>query len=160
MKKQTKIALVVISLLGTLFVMYRVKYVLKVRTWEGNILATLIALCAIAMLYIAYKEVLRRFGKGTINKEAYAVLYELEVERISGEVEFYFTMEQAKEIHFSILDQQMNQLLALADGPYSSGGHIIRFDSNQLKNGSYFYCLETANQKTMKRMIVEHDNLA
>ncbi len=159
MKKQTKITLIVISLLGTLFVMYRVNFVTKVRTWEGNILATLIALCAIAMLYIAYKEVLRRFGKGTLNKEEYAVLFELEAERISGQIEFYFTIERSREIQFSILDQNMNQLLALADGVHSSGGHILRFDSNQLKNGIYLYCLETNNQKTMKRMIVEHDNL-
>jgi hypothetical protein len=36
------------------------------------------------------------------------------------------------------------------------GGHIIRFDTNTLPNGTYFYQLRTENQKTMKRFSVEN----
>jgi hypothetical protein len=48
----------------------------------------------------------------------------------------------------------------LKEAEMKSGGHIIRFDSSQLANGIYFYCLETDNQKTLKKMKVFHDKLS
>ena len=95
-----------------------------------------------------------------VAKENYAVLYGLEKQQITGEVEFYFTMDQAKKIIFNILDERMDVQQTLVESDYDSGGHIVRFDTTILPNGIYFYCLQSENQKTMKRMVIQHDKLA
>jgi hypothetical protein len=159
MKKRTVLTLVGLSLTITLLILFRVNFVKGIRSWESKVLGTLIALAAIMMLYIAYKSVIKRFSKGILKKEEYALLFDLESKLQSGELEFYFTIEQEKNVVFSILNAKMEAIKVLHDKAFSSGGHIVRFDSNDLENGTYFYCLETDNQKTMKKIHVQHDNL-
>ena len=159
MKKRTLLTLVGLSLLITLLILFRVNFVKGIRSWESKVLGTLIALIAVMMLYIAYKAVIKRFTKGTLKKEDYALLFDLENKVQSGEVEFYFTIEQPKKVVFSILNEKMEAIKVVQDNAYPSGGHIVRFDVRELNNGIYFYCLETDNQKTMKKMFVQHDNL-
>jgi hypothetical protein len=159
MKKRSVWTLAGLSLLITSLILFRVNFVKGIRSWESKVLGTLIALAAVMMLYIAYKAVIKRFSRGTLKKEDYALLFDLESKSQSGEVEFYFTIEQEKKVAFSILNANMEQLKVILDKPFPSGGHIVRFDSGELENGTYFYCLETDNQKTMKKMVVQHDNL-
>ncbi len=159
MKKRTLLTLVGLSLLITLLILFRVNFVKGIRSWESKVLGTLIALAAIAMLYIAYKSVIKRFSKGALKKEDYALLFDLENKTQTDEVEFYFTIEQDKKVVFSILNEKMETIKVVQDKAFSSGGHIVRFDVKELDNGVYFYCLETDNQKTMKKMFVQHDNL-
>lgn len=160
MKKRTLLTLIGLSLLITLLILFRVNFVKGIRSWESKVLGTLIVLAAIAMLYIAYKSVIKRLSKGTLKKEDYALLFDLENKIQSGEVEFYFTTEQTKQVVFSILNEKMETVKVVQDKEFPSGGHIVRFDVKELDNGIYFYCLETDNQKTMKKMFVQHDNLA
>jgi len=159
MKKKSLLALVGLSLLITLLILFRVNFVKGIRSWESKVLGTLIALAAIAMLYIAYKSVIKRFSKGALKKEDYALLFDLENKTQKGEVEFYFTIEKDKKVVFSILNEKMEAIKVVRDKTFPSGGHIVRFDVKELDNGVYFYCLETDNQKTMKKMFVQHDNL-
>lgn len=159
MKKKTAIILILLSLCLSLLIFIRVRLVDNVRSWESKLLATLIVLAAVGMLYIAYKALLKRFSKGSLKKEDYALLYDLEHKAHSGEIEFYFTIEQPKKVALSILDEQMTSLHLVVDSDFSVGGHIVRFDTKVLPNGVYFYCLMTNNQKTMKKMFVYHDNL-
>jgi len=159
MKKRTLLTLVGLSLLITLLILYCVNFVKGIRSWESKVLGTLIALAAITMLYIAYKSVIKRFSKGALKKEEYALLFDLENKTQKGEVEFYFTIEQNKKVVFSILNEKMEAIKVIQDKVFPSGGHIVRFDVKELNNGVYFYCLETDNQKTMKKMFVQHDNL-
>ncbi|MDF3027112.1 MAG: hypothetical protein K0S23_1419 [Fluviicola sp.] len=159
MKKRTVLTLVGLSLLITLLILFRVNFVKGIRSWESKVLGTLIALAAITMLYIAYKSVIKYFSRGTLKKEDYALLFDLESKTQSGEVEFYFTIEQNKKVVFSILNAKMEAIKVLQDREFPSGGHIVRFDAKDLDNGTYFYCLQTDNQKTMKKMFVQHDNL-
>lgn len=159
MKKRSLLTLVGLSLLITLLILFRVNFVKGIRSWESKVLGTMIALIAILMLYLAYKAVIKRFSKGTLKKEDYALLFDLENKVQSSEVEFYFTIEQSKKVAFSILNEKMEAIKVVQDKEYPSGGHIIRFDVKELNNGIYFYCLETDNQKTMKKMFVQHDNL-
>ena len=159
MKKRTVLTLVGLSLLITLLILFRVNFVKGIRSWESKVLGTLIALAAITMLYIAYKSVIKYFSRGTMKKEDYALLFDLESKTQTGEVEFYFTIEQNKKVVFSILNAKMEAIKVLQDSEFPSGGHIVRFDVKGLDNGVYFYCLETDNQKTMKKMFVQHDNL-
>lgn len=159
MKKKKSIILVLISLVVMSTCYYLFKYVVQDRSIEANGLAILFTLAAVLFFTVAYKGLLRRFGKDIPPKENYAVLYGLEKQRITGEVEFYFTMEQAKKIIFNILDEEMNLQQTLVDRDYDSGGHIVRFDTTNLPNGIYFYCLQSENQKTMKRMVIQHDKM-
>ncbi|WP_343631478.1 hypothetical protein [Fluviicola sp.] len=159
MKKRSVLTLVGLSLAITLLILFRVNFVKGIRSWESKVLGTLIALAAIMMLYVAYKSVIKRFSKGTLKKEEYALLFDLENKSQSGEVEFYFTIEQSKKVVFSILNEKMEAIKVVQDKEFPSGGHIVRFDVKELANGIYFYCLETDNQKTMKKMFVQHDNL-
>ena len=159
MKKRTSIILVCVSLVVMSAAYYLIKYVTKSKTFEHNALAVLFTLLGVLVLYIAYKELIRRFSRKQIPKEEYAYLYGLERQQITGEVEFYFTLSQPKNVNFSILNSRMEELQVLADKEFGTGGHILRYDTNALKNGVYFYCLRSDNQKTLKRMIVQHDNL-
>lgn len=160
MKNKSAIIAIVISLCIGTIAFIRLSYVKKVLSWETKVWGTLIALSAVMMLYIAYKLVIKRFSRGALKKEDYALLFDLENKAQSGEMEFYFTIEQERRVVFSILNAKMEPVKVLQDKEFPSGGHIVRFDSTQLENGFYFYCLETDNQKTMKKMLVQHDNLA
>lgn len=159
MKKKSLLTLVVLSLVITSLILFRVNFVKGIRSWESKLLGTLIALTAMMMLYVAYKAVIKRFSKGTLKKEDYALLFDLENKVQNNEVEFYFTIEQTKKVVFSILNEKMETVKVVQDKEFPSGGHIVRFDVKELINGVYFYCLETDNQKTMKKMVVQHDNL-
>ncbi len=128
-------------------------------TLSKTLIGTLVVSLAVLVLVIAYRKLLRYLGKGAPVKEHYAVLYGLERPHVTGEVEFYFTLEKPRGIIFSILDNAMNEIRVIADQDYASGGHILRFDTKALENGIYFYCLRSDNQKTMKRMVVQHDNM-
>jgi hypothetical protein len=160
MKRKTSIILVLISLVVMSAAYYLFRYVVRDRSFEATALASLFTILAIFVLYIAYRELLRHFGKGAPVKEDYATLYGLEKPRVTGEVEFYFSINAPRQISFVILSGDLQELQVLADREFAKGGHIIRFDTSALQNGIYFYCLRSDNQKTMKRMLVQHDNLA
>ena len=128
-------------------------------TFTKTLLGILFASISILLLVIAYRAILRRLGKGQLIKEDYGVLYGLENTTVSGEVEFYFTIERPKNMIFCILDNEMKEVSIVTEKDFSSGGHIVRFNTEVLENGNYFYCLRSGNQKTMKRMLVQHDNL-
>lgn len=159
MSKKAIISLISLSLIISILVLYRVNYVKGIRSWESNLLAILIGLAAISMLYIAYKELIKRFSRSKIDQADYAKLYDLENTNVSGQVEFYFTIEQPKEVVFTILNQNMDELEVLVSGSFKQGGHIVRYDTNKLETGIYFYCLTTPNQKTMKKIKVQHVKL-
>lgn len=159
MKKRTSIILVLTSLVVMSVIYYLFRYVVEDRTFVSKALAVLFTILGVLVLYLAYKELLRHFGKGIPPKEDYAVLYGLERSRVTGEVEFYFTIDQPKKVLFSLLNSRLEEIQVLADQEYKIGGHIVRYDTTSLAEGVYFYCLRSENQKTMKRMLVQHDKL-
>lgn len=111
---------------------------------------------AILVLTIAYRKLLRYYGKGQPLKENYCVLYGLEIFPATGELQFYFTTEITRFVTFEILNKDMSFNQELVAKEFDEGGHIIRFDSTVLENGEYFYCLRTENQKTVKKMLVKN----
>ena len=112
---------------------------------------------ALILIYIAYKKLLTYLGKGTPSPNDYCVLYSLEIEPAKGELEFYFTSAVPRSVKIEILNDDLSLNTVIIEKEFSDGGHIIRFDSNTLPNGNYFYCLRTDNQKTMKKMLVQND---
>ncbi|MDB3906442.1 hypothetical protein N9355_03120 [Crocinitomicaceae bacterium] len=118
------------------------------------IIATLCVSLAVLILVIAYKKLLQYLGRGSLNKQDFCVLFPLEKDPASGEVEFYFTCEESKQYSLEILDAEMQEFMKVKEGEASPGGTIVRFDTTSLSNGLYYFCLITSNQKTMKKMNV------
>lgn len=114
----------------------------------------LIFTLSLLVFAIAYKKLLAYLGKGSVPKEKYCVLYSLETEPTSGDVQFYFTSEVKKEVKLQLLDEQYNFIKEIYTQECRTDGNIIPFDTRELNNGIYFYCLVTENQKTMKKMTV------
>lgn len=159
MTRKAKIISVCISFLLAMFSWWRLTYVVQRRSFESNFYAILIVLSAVVILVLAYSQLIKRFSKDHIVKKNYAVLYDLEAKQHTGEIEFYFSLDEPKSIAFSILNDKMSELFVVKEGNFESGGHIVRYDTAQLENGYYFYCLQTDNQKTMKKLLVLHDNV-
>jgi len=125
-------------------------------SWIDVVLGVLYVSAALLILTIAYKRLLARLSKGSIDKEEFCVLFALEKEPASGELEFYFTSEKERDVKLSILDSNMDEIKTVVEKKATSGGNIVRFDSTSLSNGEYYYCLKTDNQKTMKKMHVSN----
>ncbi len=120
------------------------------------IVGILIFTLAILIFVISYKKLLAYLGKGSIPKEKYCVLYSLETDPASGDIQFYFTSEEKKEVKFQLLDEQYNFLKEIYNKECKADGNIIPFNTTELSNGVYFYCLVTENQKTMKKMTIRN----
>lgn len=159
MTRKGQLIALCISLVLVSFSVYRVNQNLSRLGTERYIHSIVFGLAGFLFFYLLYKAVIKRFSKGHIDQKKYAKLFELETAVVSGELEFYFTIEESRKVKFSILNKTMEVIQVLKDEVVSSGGHIVRFDSSSLGNGIYFYCLETENQKTMKRLSVQHDKL-
>jgi len=85
------------------------------------------------------------------------VLYNLEESPSQNEVAIYFTCNSERSILLELLSNELSTIQIIAEKIVQEGGHIIRFDTKSIPNGTYFYCLKTDNQKTMKKMIVANN---
>lgn len=159
MKKSTQLILLAVSLAVSSFSAYRMANHVSRYGYERYVHVILIGCSAVLILYMLYTSIIKRFSKDHIDHQKYAKLFELENTVVTGELEFYFTIEDAKEVKFSILSKEMQLLEVVKEGHFASGGHIVRYTTDKLEDGVYFYCLETDNQKTMKRMRVQHVKL-
>lgn len=126
-------------------------------TFNGTtVIYILCVTLGILVIAIGYRQLLRYLGKGAPSKEDYCVLYSLEKNPSQGELEFYFTSEEPKSVTINILDKDMNFLTEVTTIDCHKGGNIVRYDSTQIADGNYFYCLQTKNQKTMKKMRIQN----
>lgn len=106
------------------------------------------------VVYISYKWLLNRMSKGAVQHQDYCVLSTLEENPVSGEIVFYFTSNDVKNVRILILDHQMIDFKEVSNEECSKGGNIVRFDSTKIPNGEYYYGLITDNQKVVKKMTV------
>jgi hypothetical protein len=109
----------------------------------------------IVVSFIAYRLILKKLSKGKLNVDDFCILYSLEKNPSSGEIEFYFVSPRTMKIEFSIWKEDI-KVLELSNDYFNNGGHIIRFDSRLLPNGEYFFGIVTSNQKTIKRFSIEN----
>jgi hypothetical protein len=109
----------------------------------------------IVVSFIAYRLILKKLSKGKLNVDDFCILYSLEKNPSSGEIEFYFVSPRTMKIEFSIWKED-NKVLELSNDYFNKGGQIIRFDSRLLPNGEYFFGIVTSNQKTIKRFSIEN----
>jgi hypothetical protein len=127
-------------------------------SWSDIIMGILWVSLSILILVVAYKLLLRFMNRDAVNQADFCKLYSLEIEPASGELPFYFTSDKVKHYRLLILDSDMNEILEIENKECKIGGNIIRFDSNELNNGAYFYCLKTENQKVVKKMQVMNES--
>ena len=116
---------------------------------------TSITIITVILLYM--RVISKEKGK-LITQKKYCVLYSFEENVQQGNLEFYFTNEEMKQVSFELLSEKEEFIELIKEGQFKPGGHIIRFDSTKIKNGVYFYQLRTDNQIIKKKMVV--DNLA
>lgn len=123
-------------------------------SWTSILMGTLYASLGLLIVVIAYRKLLKYLDRGRPTSKKYCVLYTLEDEPSSGELTFYFTSEEPVEFKLSILDDDMNELKVIKSAKSGVGGNIVRYDSTEIENGNYYYCLQTEQQRTMKKMKV------
>ena len=121
-------------------------------SWSTILLGTLYASLGLLIVVIAYRQLIRYLDKGRPNPNKYCVLYTLEEDVSEGELTFYFTSEEPVAYKMIILDEDLNEIRVIREETSGSGGNIVRFDSVELPNGDYYYCLQTDVQRTMKKM--------
>lgn len=124
--------------------------------WFDILIGMLWVSIIVLIVVIGYRKLLSYLGRNDIKTEDYCVLYNVEESPVTGEVPFYFTSEKIKNVSIWIQDSAMNDLIEIFNQECKVGGNIIRYNSSNLKNGTYFYCLKTDNQKISKKMIVFH----
>lgn len=124
--------------------------------WQDVLIGMLWVSIVVLVLAIGYRKLLSYLGKDDIKREDYCVLYNVEESVVTGEIPFYFTSEQVKNVSIWIQDESMKDLFEVSNQECKVGGNIIRYDSSNLKNGTYFYCLKSDNQKISKKMVVFH----
>ena len=111
---------------------------------------------ALLIIIIAYRKMLTYFGKSAPASEDFCILYGLDTHPAKGEIEFYFTTNRKRTIILEILKDDLTPFSIIQEKEVDEGGHIIRFDSTTIQNGTYFYQLRTDNQKTMKRFTISN----
>jgi hypothetical protein len=115
------------------------------------LIATLIILVAI----IAYRFLLRYLSKGNVDQAQFCELYSIDHEPASGEVSFYFVCPNTIHVTFQIwkADEVVLQLTAKE---YEQGGHLLKFQTTELPNGTYYFGIETSKQKSQKRFTIQN----
>ena len=109
----------------------------------------------VIIIIIGYQKFIKILSKNQIKKEEYCVLYNTEMFEVSGEVEFYFQCPYAMNVDFKIWSLDDIETV-IESKEFSTGGHIIRYDSRLLSNGVYTFGIETPNQKTVKKFAIKN----
>ncbi|MES2800112.1 MAG: hypothetical protein V4638_08845 [Bacteroidota bacterium] len=125
-------------------------------TLPNILIVSLICSLSILIIVIAYRKLIRHLGKDYISKEDFCVLYSLETDIASDIIEIYFTASKPRTVQINLLDASMKLMQVIKEGEFSTGGHIVRFDTKSIEDGYYFFSLQTDNQHTMKKMTVRN----
>jgi hypothetical protein len=115
------------------------------------LIATLIILVAI----IAYRFLLRYLSKGNVDQAQFCELYSLDHDPASGEVSFYFVCPNTTHVAFYIWKADQ-VVLELTNKEYEKGGHLLKFQTSELPNDTYYFGIETSKQKSQKRFTIQN----
>ena len=103
----------------------------------------------ILVLIILYRFLIRFLSRKVLKPQDYCTLYDVEYSNAKGEIAFYFTTSIPREVHL-FLKNDAGESHNVAQQSFDEGGHICRFDSKSIPNGSYLYVLKTDNQEISK----------
>lgn len=65
-----------------------------------------------------------------------------------------FALPNAQRVTLAVYDVLGREVARIAEGDYSAGTHEVSFNGTALSSGTYFYTLETANRREIKRMVL------
>jgi len=117
--------------------------------WDNLKIPFLIS--AIVVFFISLYSFILRAWKTRARVGKYPFLHSLESRKVEDTLNFNFELPEAAEVAIKILDQNENAVCILLHEKRNQGLHAIEFDASTLKSGQYFYSLETANHKNIKR---------
>ena len=109
----------------------------------------------ILVLIILYRFLIRFLSRKVLKPQDYCTLYDVEYSNAKGEIAFYFTTSIPREVHL-FLKNDAGESHNVARQSFDEGGHICRFDSKRIPNGSYLYVLKTDNQEISKRININN----
>lgn len=72
----------------------------------------------------------------------------------SSTTTIYFSLPRTEHIKLKVFDILGNEVATVVDGELETGEHTLAFDTSNLSNGVYFYCLSTRGSKQVKHCIV------
>jgi hypothetical protein len=110
----------------------------------------------IIVVIILYRLLLRKLSKEKVDMTSFCILYSLERNPVSGEIEFYFVSPDMIKVEFSIW-RENEKVIEIRNDFFKKGGHIVQFDSNTLPDGEYFFGLVTSKQRTIKRFRIQNN---
>ncbi len=120
-----------------------------------KIINIMIVTLGILVAFILYRIMLKRMNRGAVNQAAYCTLYSLEKNIVDGLIEFYFITPNDMNVVFCIWKEE-NKVVEIRNEIFTKGGHIVRFDSNSIPDGEYFFGIQTNDQKTIKRFRIKN----
>jgi hypothetical protein len=120
-----------------------------------RIIDVMVVTLGILGAFVLYKLMLRRMSRGGINQAAYCTLYSLDKNLATGQVEFYFITPSDMNVAFCIWKQE-ERVSEIRNEVFTKGGHIVRFDTNSIPDGEYFFGIQTTDQKTIKRFKIQN----
>lgn len=120
--------------------------------WIDLLSITLVILLAI----ILYRLLLRFLSRKHVKTEQYCTLFDVEDQPVSGDIPFYFSTLVSRNVEFLLVSEEGNCVANIANQTFETGGHLLRFDSTTLKDGTYFYILRTENQEIRKKLVVKN----
>lgn len=109
----------------------------------------------ILVLIILYRFLIRFLSRKVLRPQDYCTLYDVEYSNAKGEIAFYFTTSIPREVHL-FLKNDAGESYNIVQQSFDEGGHICRFDSQRIPNGSYLYVLKTDNQEISKRIDINN----
>ena len=109
----------------------------------------------ILIVIIFYRLLIKYLSRKVIMPKDYCTLYDVEFPKSSGEIAFYFTTSTTREVHLFLQDLS-GKTYDVVMQTFDEGGHICRFNSTTIPNGSYFYVLKTINQEIKKRIEINN----
>lgn len=128
---------------------------LRLSFFEVAVPVLLISI-TILLLVILFRRIRQRWSRGEPQTAHFALLYSIEKQPISGEIEIYYELQIPKEIEIWLLDAQMGDKVKIDSRLAKVGGNKIRFNTQTVDNGRYFYELRSDNQRTSKAIYIEN----
>jgi hypothetical protein len=129
--------------------------VLKISFFEVAVPVLLISI-TVLILVIAFRKLRIQWGIGEPQSQKFAILYSMEKQPVTGKIELYYEIEEAKNVEIWLVDNNMNDKIQIDARAARVGGNKVNFDSKVVPNGRYFYELRSDNQKTSKAIFIEN----
>jgi len=126
-----------------------------------NVIAGLSIVSALYLLLIGYRYLLKVLSTGSMaeGQGNYAKLHTLINNRAAhGEIQFLFMLSESTNVKFAIVDKNEKDIQVLVQEEKEPGNYPVKFNTNSVPNGIYFYQLKTDLQKISK--VFKVDNTA